>query len=366
MKNKTILFIGPLPPPVHGQAVGFQAAYEGYMGSKFLVNQNMTQKGVHYRIVMTSWNILRVFYMLIFKKIDAVYFTCNRSPLGGLFDVIIISLSHFFKTKIINHLFGGDFKIFYDSSGHWFKKLLDMSYKKVSLSIVEHKCLENQFRDIFPEMPLRVISNFYERELEIINTIDNSGREINLLYLSNIMKSKGILELLDAFGSLSGEYSHLSLTVAGEYLDDPFMSATEIREAFLTRLESLKKERRNKVRYVGTVTGYQKLAVFQHSNIFVLPTYYPSEGFPLSIIEAMRAGTVIIITDHNYLSRIFTDKNGRLIAKKSVVELEKAIRFFVDHPDIRRNIQEYNMRYAKENYSKDRYLASVNEALKSV
>jgi glycosyltransferase involved in cell wall biosynthesis len=365
MKSKTILFIGPMPPPVHGQAIGFQAAYEGYLGSKLLVNQNMTKKGVYYRIAITSWNIFKVFYMLQFKKIDAVYFTCNRSPLGGLFDVIIISLSRFYKTRIINHLFGGDFKTFYDASDNWLKRLLDFAYKKVSLSIVEHECLEHQFRDIFPDMPLKVVSNFYDRELETINTIGGRG-EINLLYLSNIMKSKGILELLEAYGNLSEEYAHVSLTVAGEYLDDPYMSAAEIREAFLTRLQYLKEERKKKVQYVGTITGNQKRTVFQHSEIFILPTYYPSEGFPLSIIEAMRSGTVIIITDHNYLSKIFTEKNGRLIAKRSVNELEEAMRFFIDHPVIRRNIQEYNMRYAKKHYSKDRFQSSVNEALNMI
>jgi len=361
----TILFIGPMPPPVHGQAVGFKAAYEGYSGNKILVDQNMTQRGFFYRVVMSSWNLLRVLYLMMSRKIDIVYFTCNRSPLGGLFDITVIGFSSFFNKKIVNHLFGGDFKAFHDAMNRGYKKLLDKAYKRVALSIVEHQCLAPQFEDLFPEMRVRVISNFYNRDLESITSVEKQD-PVHLLYLSNLMKSKGILELLDAFGNLSEKYLDVTLTIAGAYLADEFMTAVKIREEVLTRLDYLKEVRKKKVEYVGVVSGLKKKIVLQNSDIFLLPTYYASEGFPLSIVEAMRAGNVIIVTDHNYLSKIFTNKNGRIIAKKSVKDIEDAITFFTDHSDSRREVQEYNLQYAKEFYSMERYLDSLNDAFNAV
>ena len=56
----------------------------------------------------------------------------------------------------------------------------------------------------FPEMKIEIVPNFYDKSLDLIdyNKTDDS---FNVLYLSNIIKSKGIFELIDAFIIFSKE-----------------------------------------------------------------------------------------------------------------------------------------------------------------
>ena len=57
-----------------------------------------------------------------------------------------------------------------------------------------------------------------------------------------------------------------------------------------------------------------------------MPTYYPFEGQPISILEAYATGCVVITSDHSGIPYIFSDKkNGYIVEKKSVPSLKKAI-----------------------------------------
>ena len=53
--------------------------------------------------------------------------------------------------------------------------------------------------------------------------------------------------------------------------------------------------------YHGPLYGMQKKDFLKALDIFVLPSFYASEAMPISIIEAMRSGCVIIATEHHYL-----------------------------------------------------------------
>ena len=68
--------------------------------------------------------------------------------------------------------------------------------------------MKNQFKD-FPNMKIEVVANFYDIELD--NTlVEKDSQTINLLYLSNIIKSKGIFELKYFFSS------HVNTASGGE------------------------------------------------------------------------------------------------------------------------------------------------------
>jgi glycosyltransferase involved in cell wall biosynthesis len=70
------------------------------------------------------------------------------------------------------------------------------------------------------------------------------------------------------------------------------------------------------------------------SNLFVLSTNW--EGFPLSILEAMRAGLPVIATDVDGVREAITDgDNGLLVRARDLDGLTEAIRRLVADPAIR-------------------------------
>lgn len=359
MAYPRVLFVGPIPPPVHGQSIAFETAFRGYRGKKHLVAHNMTGRSFFSRVVFTQWSILRVFFLLVTKKIDVVYFTCSRSFFGSLFDVAVIYLSYLFGKKTLNHLHGGDFCSFYEHQRGVYKKILRWSYEKVYLSIVLLSSMKEQFVKHFPKMKLEVLANFYDESLDDIDHLDqHSG--LRLLFLSNIMQTKGVLELLSAFEGLVKNYPQLTLVVAGVFLGDDQMKVSKIKKVFETKLEDLRQKKHMNVQYMGMVSGEQKVELLKSSDILVFPTYYKSEALPLVILEAMRAGNVIISTKHNYLPDFIGDKNGRLVAPKSVDELKDAIAYFIEHTEERKKIQRYNMQYAKDHYSQNLFEDRLN------
>lgn len=274
--------------------------------------------------------------------------------MGSIKDVLLIKLASFKNIKLINHLHGSDFYEFLHGSSAWYQKILFNAYSKVDTSIVLHKFMKSQFKD-FKDMNIEVVSNFYDKELELEQKVKDKNN-INVLYLSNIIKSKGIFELIGAFKELSKKYENMYLNIAGDFMGDEYLSGSEVKKQFLEKIKHI-----SKINYLGKVYGGEKVKLLQGSDIFVLPSYYRSEAFPISIIEAMKCGNVIITTNYKYLPEIVNSKNGILVEPKSVDSLINGMNTILEDNEILIDIQEYNKKEAKEKYSLDKYIDKLNK-----
>lgn len=350
-----ILCVGPLIPPIHGQALAFTRFYENINNSeKLLINTNMVDIRKLDKVFVTVKTFFLIFYKIFFNKIDVVYFTCTRSFIGSLKDIFLINLASFKNIKLVNHLHGSDFYDFLHSSPKWYQRILFNAYEKVDTSIVLLDSMKSQFED-FKTMKIEVVSNFYDKELELeLESKDKT--KINVLYLSNIIKSKGIFELIDAFEELLKKYENIYLNIAGIFTGDEYLSRDEVEKQFLEKVKNI-----SKINYLGKVYGKEKVKLLQKSDIFVLPSYYRSEAFPISIIEAMRCGNAIITTNYKYLPEIVNSKNGILVEPKSVDSLLDGINILLEDNRLLIDIQEYNKKEAKEKYSLDKYIDKLNK-----
>jgi glycosyltransferase involved in cell wall biosynthesis len=350
-----ILLVGPLLPPVHGQSLAFTRFYESIDdNSKILINTNLEDKTKFGKILNTGKTLLSIAFKSLFYKYDVVYFTCSRSFLGSIKDVLLINLVSLKKVKIINHLHGSDFNEFLHSSPKWYQNILFGSYKKIDTSIVLLDTMKNQFKDI-ESMNVEVISNFYDKDLDK-KLVDKSSDRIKLVYLSNIMSSKGVFELINAFDELSKKYDNVYLNIAGGYMADEYMSMEEVKTKF-----TLKVKKNSRIKYIGKVFGEQKIKLLQSSDIFVLPSYYKSEAFPISIIEAMACSNAIITTNYKYLPEVVNDKNGILVEPKSVESLKRGLESLLNNLDKIKKIQIHNKYEAQRKYSLDNYLNNLNK-----
>jgi len=213
--------------------------------------------------------------------------------------------------------------------------------------------MKEQFDD-FPNMKVEFIPNFYDKDLE--NKLkEKETNKINLVYLSNIICSKGIFELIDAFERLNKKYDNICLNIAGRYMTDECMSIDQVKQKLNSKVS-----KNDKINCKGAIFGEEKVKLLQSSDIFVLPSYYKSEAFPISIIEAMVCKNAIVTTNYKYLPNVVNEQNGVLVEPRSVESLTEGIESLIVNEDRLRTTQEHNKKEAKEKYSLDKYIDNLN------
>ena len=84
--------------------------------------------------------------------------------------------------------------------------------------------------------------------------------------------------------------------------------------------------------YWGKKFGSDKDAFFRNADIFVFPTYYPNECFPLVLLEAMQQGLPCISTKEGGITSIIDDgKSGLLVNRQDAEDLANKIAWMLEH-----------------------------------
>lgn len=176
-----------------------------------------------------------------------------------------------------------------------------------------------------------------EKRLVIPNTIDDdlicSEDEISshrrpsdpfrVLFLSNMMPEKGYEDVLEAVGITD---SPVRATFVGAWPSDT------ARREFETRSRALGLS--DRIENMGAISDRRHIKeLLLESDAFVLPTYHPTEGMPLTIIEAMNAGTPIIATRAGGIPEMISEnEHGLFVPDRAPREIAAAIQKLHD-PD---------------------------------
>ena len=354
---KKYLLIGPLPPPYNGQSVAFS----------YLKTLKCAQTDfIFYNAQRFRWEILNymgsIFWLtlqLIFLHFEKVYFIGSRSKLGFIRQLPLFFIAKIKGVKLINHLHGADFKFFYQKSG-FLKPLVKLAYNSVHTSIILLPEMKKEFED-FPKMHITVIPNAVGHTFHPVQPTFPKAK--NVLYLSNLIASKGIFEYLEAAEQLLLTQTDVNINIAGDFVSDHLMNARQVKEQFNHKFTQLKKQFGNQINYLGVVTGIEKTALLVQNAILVLPTYYPTEALPIAILEAMISGNAIVATSHNYLEEFLSFKNGVLIPSKSAQAIVDAIKKLFETPEELIEKQRYNAKIAKKEFILSTHLARIKACL---
>lgn len=143
--------------------------------------------------------------------------------------------------------------------------------------------------------------------------------DLHILFLSNMIESKGYLDLLDALQILKERTIRFRATFAGGW------EADQDEKDFATRVQAYGLE--SCVRHLGSVRDRSLVRqLFLEADVFVLPTYYPTEAQPLSIVEALNAGTPVITTRHASIPKMIVgDRDGLFVEQRDPGSIAEAL-----------------------------------------
>ena len=87
------------------------------------------------------------------------------------------------------------------------------------------------------------------------------------------------------------------------------------------------------------MTGKAKNVFLGQADIFVFPTYYPPEGHPWVVVEAMAFGLPVITTDHGAISEsVYDGINGFIVEKQNPRMIANRLLTLLNNREMRRDL----------------------------
>lgn len=157
-------------------------------------------------------------------------------------------------------------------------------------------------RDLGFMNPISVIPNGIETHAYPCRH-DPSVVRKQVLFLSRIHPKKGIEVLLAAWKRVSYSHPDWSLLIVGNG-EDGYVKSLKDKVNEMTLSDT--------VRISDPVFGEEKIALYQNSSLFVLPSY--SENFGMVIAEALSCGVPVITTDNTPWEFLNETKTGWCIS----------------------------------------------------
>jgi glycosyltransferase involved in cell wall biosynthesis len=307
--------------------------------------------------------ILRLWGYLVRERIDLIYIPISQNFWGFARDSIYILISGLlFKRKLVIHLHGGYFKRFFDRStlvGKLYKRFV---FRYVDRGIVLGHCLKGALRDVLPPDRIDVVYNGVDAASFDNGGPDNLGRgSFRILFAGVLAESKGYFDLIKAVPSVTTRYPDVQILIAGRWENGSLKDrvSTFIRE---NQLE-------HHIKFVGVVTGEEKVKLFAGADLFVYPTYFHlGEGQPVAILEAMVSGLPVITTDRGSIREMITDgQNGFIVSPSSPGEIAEKIGLLIADRSLREKMGTRNRSLARGKFSLGQYVEGVaNSAEKAI
>lgn len=357
------LILAQIPPPVHGAAVMNERSAEIiktiYPKSILINTSSALDVSDIGRISMRKIFKLTILYSKIIWALirkDVKYCYINLHPIGKVFlrDATFCFLAKLFQKKVILHIHSRGIS----KSQPW---ILNKIYKATfNNTYVIH------LSDIFFDE----LAPFVDRArfLSIPNCTDDfqhlsktkPDRNLQFYYISNYIKGKGALELLNAAKYIYHEHINCRFVLAGGWFEPEFKD----------EIDQWKKENSilfetDYIKVLGPLYGKDKDELIRNSDAFIFPSYI--DTFPLVVLEALSSGKLIISTSTGATPEILAyGKAGILVPEKNHLALAEKILEVIQNPDV---IQVYSKAARSQylsTYSKQHFKTALTQKIKEI
>lgn len=337
MHKEKILFILHYPPPVHGSALvggfikesnliskSFSCRYInlGTSASVDEIGKNPAIKLLRYLNLI--WQVKRA--LLLFRP-DLCYLTVSSKGIGFYKDVLIVLLVRFFGIKRIYHFHNKGVRINQEKVID--NLLYSLVFKSADVILLS--------KYLYPDVQKYVLQNrvhYCPNGIPVIEGgLRNEKTGVNMsvpeiLFLSHLFRSKGILILVHALKILKERGCNFHCTMIGgdgDVTEDHMRN--NIEEFGLIGY----------VDVVGKKYGEEKQKIFEKTDIFVHPTF--NDCLPLVLLEAMQYSLPIVSTPEGAIPDVIEDGvGGFLVPQKDAVALADKLEVLIKDPDLRQKM----------------------------
>ncbi len=250
-------------------------------------------------------NIFRQLKQLTKSNVfDVAHVNTSCGPLGLIRDYLCVKKIKKHNIPVIVH--------FHCDIPFWVTNFISRSYlKKIAVKADKLLVLCDNSKEFLISKTgteSEKISNFVDESLCLTESKKINENIQKIVFVGYIQPEKGIYEIYD----LAKEFCTKDFLLAGEVRDD-------------VNIE----EKPENLTFLGRVDEKGIIALLDEADLFLFPTH--SEGFSLSLSEAMSRGLPVIATDVGANKDMIENSGGRIVKigdvksmKSALCELEKA------------------------------------------
>ena len=270
---------------------------------EILVKHYQFRRNWRPKFQIVDFFILIVKLPFIIRKYEVV--SIHSTPDMNLtIGPILAKTAKIFNKKVVYHLFGGNFYEQYISAPKFVRWVVDNTTFKSNYVFFETK----QLMRVFSDMGGTDLIWLPNSRKKILDRMPDRSYNKKFVFISRVIKEKGIDTILEAFDKLDDSYN---LSIYGPIPPNKYT----IRD--LTKRNCF---------YNGILTEEEVLEVLMENDVLLLPTYFDGEGYPGIIIEALSVGMPVIASNWKAINEIISSgHNGLLCAPKDSNSLLKRI-----------------------------------------
>lgn len=344
LQSKTLLLLGPKPPPIGGSPLTVQAMLEELAFYPSVhVELISTTPALDVRKRMTGFNFEKVKRSVLIlprfiQKIphcDAVLVFANDMFAITLVPFLLL-IARFFHKPFYLKPVGAGLDLFINRQKQLFRNYLLRVLRAADGILTQTRLLKEDLKKF------GITNTYYLPGCRPGSSLTQVQKErttdFRIIYLGHITRLKGPLVILDA------------LKLLAQSCDRPVTCDfygpihNEIRDEFLQGLESVRN-----CHYCGEATPGVGTQLISQYDALVLPTYFTTEGHPGVMIEAMHAGVPIIATQVRTFPELVTNGvNGFLVPTQDSRALAESIRLLAADPTLTKKMGEANYRKGLE------------------
>lgn len=365
-RQRSLLLIGPTPPPFHGVAVAIQTLLQSDLVRRFpAIHLELADRRGIQHVNKPDWHDVALFvrqwlqlvWILVCVCPRVSYLVLSQSTIGFLRDSILIWPAYLRGSRIVLHLHGGNFREWFLGRSWFMQAYVKVVLRCVTRAIVLGESLSSQFDGLIEKDRIAVVPNGIDWPGSASGrNVPRSQSRYRILHLSTLSHLKGALVLLQAVPLVVQQRKDVEFILAGPWSHE---EDRQWAEDFIHQHEL-----ETYVSFSGQVDAAEKKALFDSSDLFVFPGVQ-QEGQPLVVIEAMAAGMPVIFTNRGCLrNTVVEGQTGFEVPIGDTHQLAERILWFLEHPEQMKSMGARSRKRYEALYTKEQHIRRMIDVFK--
>lgn len=357
LNTPRVLFIAPVPPPVHGVTIcmanllamrdtlPFELVH---LDSRFTDNPLELGKFSLRKFWLLFGYLGRLLKLILFGNIRYVVIPPTFYFQPFVKDAVFIWFARLLRKPVIGWIHN-DFRLIQTEMPGWKQRFASLTLNRLEMLVLVGQRLRRHTPDWLDVSKITTIPNGVADPPSHRPAKRPPRPRPRLIYISQMNQAKGSQDLLDAAALLAAEGMHPEIHCYGRPAFETTQEMIEMafNEARLKGVDA---------QWLGPIYDDAKWAALAESDIFVFPSWH--EAFPLAVLDAMAVGLPIVATDVGAVADALDGTlGGRLVEPKQPAALAEALKEMMSNPAELEAMGNYNRQRYLQEFTREAYAA---------